>query len=135
MKFYKRILVFMIILTTLFCTFNVVFADEPESTGTSAGTKTGTKENTKVNTTTGFAPPTSHGGGGPVGAVAGVILGFLQTAAIAIAVGMVFIIGIKYMTKGAGAKAEIKETFLPYLIGAIIVGSASTIIDIIVGWL
>ena len=53
------------------------------------------------------------------------ILGIITVIAGAIAVGMLIFIGIKYMTKGAGAKAEVKDTLLPYLIGAVVIGSAS----------
>jgi hypothetical protein len=44
-----------------------------------------------------------------------------------VAIGMAIFIGIKYLTKGAGAKAEVKDTVLPFLIGAILVGGATTI--------
>ena len=40
---------------------------------------------------------------------------------------MIIYIGIKYMTSGAGKKAEVKDTLLPYLVGAICVGAATTI--------
>ena len=55
------------------------------------------------------------------------VMGVLALIAGAIAVGMVIVIGIKYMTKGAGGKAEVKDTLLPYLIGAILVGGATGI--------
>lgn len=59
--------------------------------------------------------------------VVGKIIGFIQYAAWAVAIGMIIYIGIKYMTAGAGKKADAKETLLPYLIGAICVGAATTI--------
>ena len=43
---------------------------------------------------------------------------------------MLIYIGIKYMTKGAGAKAEVKETLLPYLIGAVLAGGAFKLAEI-----
>ena len=55
------------------------------------------------------------------------ILGVVAVIAAAVAVGMLIYIGIKYMSKGAGAKAEVKDTLMPYLIGAILVGGASAI--------
>lgn len=59
--------------------------------------------------------------------VVGKIIGFIQYAAWAIAIGMIIYIGIKYMMSGAGEKAKVKETLLPYLVGAICVGAATTI--------
>lgn len=56
-----------------------------------------------------------------------VILGILQYAALAVAIGMMIIIGILYMTKGAGGKADVKSTLLPYFVGAICVSAATTI--------
>lgn len=55
------------------------------------------------------------------------ILGFIQYAAWAVAIGMIIWIGIKYMMSGAGNKAQVKETLLPYLVGAVCVGAATTI--------
>lgn len=69
-------------------------------------------------------------GGADAGVLEGpvnVILGILQYAAWAVALGMIIIIGILYMTKGAGGKADVKTTLLPYFIGAICVGAATTI--------
>ena len=59
--------------------------------------------------------------------VVGKIIGFIQYAAWAIAIGMIIYIGIKYMMSGAGDKAKVKETLIPYLVGAICVGAATTI--------
>lgn len=59
--------------------------------------------------------------------VVGKIIGFIRYAAWGVAIGMIIYIGIKYMMTGAGNKATVKETLLPYLIGAICVGAATTI--------
>ncbi len=37
------------------------------------------------------------------------------------------------MTRGAGGRAEVKSTFLPYVIGAVCVGSATTIATFVMG--
>lgn len=65
--------------------------------------------------------------------VINMILGLLTIIAGAGAVGMLMFIGIKYMTKGAGAKAEVKNTILPWLIGCVLVSSASGIVNSFVG--
>ncbi len=59
------------------------------------------------------------------------VLGFIVFIAWAVALGMILIIGMKYMSAGAGARAEVKSTFLPYVIGAVIVASSATIFKFI----
>ena len=67
--------------------------------------------------------------GGQLSGITGTILGFIKYAAFAIAIGMLIFIGIKYMMSGAGEKAEVKKTLLPFLVGAILVGGASAIAE------
>ena len=62
--------------------------------------------------------------------VAQSILGIVALIAGFVATGMLIYIGIKYMTKGAGGKAEVKDTILPYLVGAVLVGGAAKIAQI-----
>lgn len=52
----------------------------------------------------------------------------------AVALGMVVYIGIKYITGAADAKANMKSAVVSYLIGALIVFSATTIARIVVGF-
>ena len=53
------------------------------------------------------------------------ILSCVKYVAYVVAFGVILVIGIKYMTGAAGDKAKVKSTFVPYLIGAIVVGVAS----------
>lgn len=53
------------------------------------------------------------------------ILSCVKYVAYVVAFGVILVIGIKYMTGAAGDKAKVKSTFVPYLIGAIVVGAAS----------
>lgn len=64
-----------------------------------------------------------------VTAAGGTVISLLKVVASAAAFGMLIFIGIKYMLKGAGAKAEVKSTILPWLIGCILVASASIIVE------
>lgn len=57
------------------------------------------------------------------------VISLLRVIATAGAFGMLIFTGIKYMLKGAGAKAEAKNTLLPWLIGCVLVASATTIVD------
>ena len=69
---------------------------------------------------------------GSVAAIAGRILGAIQAVAFAIAVGMLIVMGMKYMLAAADEKAELKKATINYFIGAIIVFGASTIFRILV---
>lgn len=66
-------------------------------------------------------------GAGVLETPAGSVLGIINYIAIAVALGMIIVIGIKWMTAGAGGKATVKDTLLPYLIGAICVAAGTAI--------
>ena len=53
------------------------------------------------------------------------VLGVIQVVGILISVGVLMVLGIKYMMGSAEEKAEYKKTFVPYIIGAIILFAAS----------
>ena len=52
--------------------------------------------------------------------VMGIILGIVQAIAFAFATGMLLYIGIKYTMASANEKADLKNSSIKYLIGAII---------------
>ena len=55
------------------------------------------------------------------------VLGAIQWIGFIVAIAMLIYVGIKYLTSGAGKKAEAKETLIPMLIGAVLVVLAPTI--------
>ena len=59
------------------------------------------------------------------------IIGILQVIGIVVSVIVLIILGIKYMVGSIDQKAEYKKSMLPYVIGASILLSASTISSII----
>lgn len=68
----------------------------------------------------------------------GKILGVIYTVAVAISLGMMFIIGIKYITSSVDQKASLKSRAIPYLIGAILVFGTANILKFIQkmsGWI
>ena len=67
--------------------------------------------------------------GGKAESLVGQILGLLQFAAVAIALAMLLIIGIKYITASPEGKADIKGTAIAYLIGAVCIFSAVGILN------
>ncbi len=52
------------------------------------------------------------------------VLGIIQIVGTVIAVGVLMVLGIKYMMGSAEEKAEYKKTMLPYIIGAVILFAA-----------
>ena len=61
--------------------------------------------------------------------MAGQILGIIKWAGYAIEIGMVLYIGIKYMMAAANEKANLKQSVINYLIGALIVFAVTTIFN------
>lgn len=61
------------------------------------------------------------------------VLGILQVIGFVVAIVMVMYVGIKYLTAGAGTKAEVKTNLVPMLIGAALIGLAPTLVNWIWG--
>lgn len=59
------------------------------------------------------------------------IIGMVQAIGSIASVLVLVILGIKYMMGSAEEKAEYKKTFIPYLVGAILVFAASNIASMI----
>ena len=61
----------------------------------------------------------------------GKIIGILQTVGVVIAIIILAILGIKYMMGSAEEKAEYKKTFIPYIVGAILIFAAPAIANMV----
>lgn len=61
----------------------------------------------------------------------GTILNVIAWVGYAIALGMLMVIGMKYMLSAANERAEVKKGFVNYVIGVIIIASAATIANIV----
>lgn len=57
------------------------------------------------------------------------ILGLIQFVGIAIALGMLIVIGIQYVTASSAKKGEIKDTAINYLFGAVCIFAATGILQ------
>ncbi len=56
------------------------------------------------------------------------VLGYIQWFGYVIAVGMLLFIGIKYMMSSANEKADLKKGSINYVIGAVLVATAATVV-------
>lgn len=68
-----------------------------------------------------------------LGNVASTVLQYVQWFGYAMAIGMLLYIGMKYMMASANEKADLKKGSINYVIGAILVAAASTIVGILAG--
>ena len=64
-------------------------------------------------------------------AIGGKILGIVQVVGSIVAVIILAVLGIKYMMGSAEEKAEYKKTFIPYIIGAVLVFAASNLAGVV----
>ena len=57
------------------------------------------------------------------------VLSYIQWFGYAVAIGMILYVGIKYMMASASDKADLKKASINYVIGAIVVASATAIVS------
>ena len=67
--------------------------------------------------------PTASG----VSNAVGTILSVAQWIGFIVGIAMIIWVGVKYLTAGAGTKAQVKSTMIPILVGAFLVALAPTI--------
>lgn len=59
------------------------------------------------------------------------IVTIMQTVGVVVAVVVLLVLGIKYMIGSAEEKAEYKKTMIPYLVGAVLIFAATTIVNVV----
>ena len=59
------------------------------------------------------------------------IVTIMQTVGIVVAVVVLLILGIKYLMGSAEEKAEYKKTMIPYVVGAVLIFAATTIVNVV----
>ncbi len=62
------------------------------------------------------------------------ILGIIRVVGTIVAVGALVVLGIKYMMGSVEEKAEYKKSFIPYIIGAVLLFAAVNLADYIYSW-
>lgn len=63
--------------------------------------------------------------------IGGKIINIIQVVGIVVAIAVVLIIGIKYMTCSVEQKAEYKKVMIPYIIGAVLLVAGTSIVKVI----
>ena len=63
--------------------------------------------------------------------IGGKIKNIIQVVGIVVAIAVVLIIGIKYMTGSVEQKAEYKKVMIPYIIGAVLLVAGTSIVKVI----
>lgn len=63
--------------------------------------------------------------------IGGKIINIIQVGGIVVAIAVVLIIGIKYMTGSVEQKAEYKKVMIPYIIGAVLLVAGTSIVKVI----
>lgn len=69
-----------------------------------------------------------------IATVLNIILGIAQVVGVAIAVIMLIVLAIKYISAAPGDKAEIKKHAVVYIVGAVVLFAASGILQLIKGF-
>ncbi len=60
-----------------------------------------------------------------------IVLGMVQVVAVAVAVIMLIVLGVKYMSAAPSDKADIKKSATGYIVGAVLLFGASGVLGII----
>ncbi len=63
--------------------------------------------------------------------IGGVVLGIINAIGAFVAVGMLMVMGIKFMLGSIEEKAEYKSLMFPYVLGAILLFSGTTLLNLI----
>lgn len=122
-KVLKTISILILALAVLFTFASPVFATE-----TTTETETGSGSYLDPYS---IKPSDNSGAQSSISRIAGAILAMVQTVAIAVAVIMLLVLAIKYISAAPNDKAEIKKHAVVYIVGAVILFSASGILAII----
>lgn len=78
-----------------------------------------------------FSPNTGTSAAGSVKTIGNNVLGLIQIAGTAIAIGMLLFLAIKYLKAAPDEKANIKQSSVIYIIGAVTLFAAVNIVTIV----
>lgn len=76
---------------------------------------------------------TGDGDTGNIGEIGNNIFTIVQAVAVVVAIIMLVVLGIRYVSAPVGEKAEVKKQIVPYVVGVLFIFSAVGIIQLISG--
>ena len=79
----------------------------------------------------GIKPDTSSIDAGPLQAMAGKIIGLVQIASAIAAVILIAVFGFKFIMGSANEKADYQKSFIPLIVGVVVVFAASSIANLL----
>ena len=118
-----RILTVLFIVSIMLVAFSTVIKAEGDGTDATGLSTSGLLDQVK--------DKSQNAGTQQSAQIGGLIVGIVQTVGTIVAVVVVVILGIKYMTGSTEEKAEYKKTMLPYFVGAIVLFLGVTIVRVI----
>lgn len=120
MRKINKVLTIILLIAILLITVNNVFAMDPEAVTNTIDTIKNQANTTKVNTDS-------------IAKTVGTIIAYLRNAAIIIGIVLIVIIGIRYMTGSVEEKVDYKKSFIPLIVGIIVVMAATSIASFLFG--
>ena len=135
MKLFKKIISVMLITMMIICfQSNIVLAEEPATPPTDGGgdpSSAGTGFNWKGEIE---KQVTSTGAAGvmePINNISGAIITITRVVCVGVAITMLVVLAIKYMTSAPGDRATIKKHAVVYVVGAVVMFACTGILGII----
>ena len=80
------------------------------------------------------SPDIQASGASNITTIGNKIMGIIQVLGTVVAVVILMVLGIKYMLGSAEEKSEYKKTFIPYIVGAILIFAATAIASMVYNW-
>ena len=116
----KKILSIMLIVIMIFAFSNSVFASQAEREQT-------IQKNQALASASSSGSTTKN----KVGEMADVIIGVIQVIGVAVAIIMLIMLGIKYVSAAPSEKADIKKSAVIYIVGAVLLFGASLVLGLV----
>ncbi len=66
--------------------------------------------------------------------ISGSIVSTISTIGVVLSIVVLMVLGIKYMIGSTEEKAEYKKTFIPYLVGAVLIFAGSSIAQLVINF-
>ena len=130
-KTLKIAMTIAMIISILFTFSSMAFAENSTSkngkNGENAGTASGLIND--INTNTSFSSASQQATG--LSNMAGKVIGLIQVASVVLAVILIAVFGFKFIMGSANEKADYQKSFIPLIVGLVVVFAATSIAKLI----